>query len=109
MDDEVYMDNWGNYFDANGRQLDIYDLIARGIDVAGAYAGRSPYISPDDPRYRDDRYQQPYGYGFPNQTRTRSGDFIPGAVNDRGFQLNWWSAALIGVVVGAFLLGKRGR
>lgn len=107
MDDEVYMDEFGNYFDANGRQLDIYDLIARGIDVAGAYAGRSPYISPNDPRYRERRGGWYPQSGYPNQTRTNTGDYIPGSVNPRGFQLNWWSAALIGVVVGAFLLGKR--
>jgi len=112
MDDEVYTDGFGNYFDAYGRTLDINDLIARGIDVVGAWASRSPYYSADDPRYRQQgRYPQspPYGAGFPNQTRTASGDFVPGAVNDRGFQLNWWSAALIGVVVGAFFLGKGKR
>lgn len=107
MDDEVYMDDWGNYFDASGRQLDIYDLIARGIDVAGAYAGRSPYISPDDPRYRNQRggwFPQSYpGQGVP------PGSAVPGAVNPQGFQMSWWAAGLIGVIAGAFLLGKRGR
>lgn len=37
------------------------------------------------------------------------GAFVPGTVSTQGFQLNWWSAALIGLVVGAFFLGKKGR
>ena len=109
--DEVYTDGFGNYFDASGRQLDIYDLIARGIDVAGAYAGNSPYYSPDDPRYRNgNRYPTNYpGQGYPGSPSQVPAGYVPGTVNTQGFQLNWWTAALIGVVVGSFLLGKRGR
>ena len=106
--DEFYTYDGVTAFDWSGNRYDVYDLIARGIDVVGAATSNSPYVSPDDPRYRNRGggwFPQP----LPNQTRTNTGDFIPGAVNDRGFQLNWWSAALIGVVVGAFLLGKRGR
>lgn len=107
--DEVYTDGYGNYFDVSGRQLDIYDLIARGIDVAGAYAGRSPYISPDDPRYRAGQYQTRYpaNGGYPGSPAQVPSGYVPGTVNTQGFQLNWWTAALIGVVVGSFLLGKK--
>lgn len=31
----------------------------------------------------------------------------PGGVTPSGFQINWWAAGLIGVIVGAFVLGKR--
>jgi hypothetical protein len=108
--DEVYTDGLGNYYDASGRQLDIYDLIARGIDVAGAYAGRSPYISQDDPRYRAGQYPTRYpasGGGYPGLPSQVPAGYVPGTVNTQGFQLNWWTAALIGVVVGSFLLGKK--
>lgn len=89
-----------------GYEYDVNDLIARGIDVLGAWASRSPYVSPDDPRYQQGQYPRNYpsGYGTPSQV---PGGYIPGAVNPQGFQLNWWAAALIGVVVGAFFLGKR--
>jgi len=33
--------------------------------------------------------------------------FSPGGVTPQGFQINWWAAGLIGLVVGAFVLGKR--
>lgn len=103
--DEIYQDQWGNYFDAYGRQLDINDLIARGIDVVGAWTSRSPYYSPDDPRYRNQgRYpvQQSNVY-WPQQTAS------PGGINTQGLQLNWWAIAGIGVLAGAFIFGKRSR
>jgi len=109
MDEEVYTDGFGNYFDAYGRSLDINDLIARGIDVAGAWASRSPYYSPDDPRYRQGNQQRYPAGGYPGSPSQVPAGYVPGTVNTQGFQLNWWTAALIGVVVGSFLLGKRGR
>lgn len=37
--------------------------INRGIDVLGAWASRSPYYSPDDPRYQQQQQQrQPQVY-----------------------------------------------
>ena len=73
MDEEIYTDNFGNYFDRYGRALDVNDLIARG--------GGGQMVP--------------------------VGSAVPGSVNPQGFQLSWWAAGLIGVVVGAFLLGKR--
>jgi len=107
--DEVYTDGFGNYFDAYGRTLDTNDLIARGIDVLGAWASRSPYYSADDPRYRQTgRYPQGYpNSGYPGSPSQVPAGYVPGTVNTQGFQLNWWTAALIGVVVGSFLLGKK--
>jgi hypothetical protein len=103
--DEIYQDEWGNYFDAYGRQLSINDLIARGIDVAGAWASRSPYYSPDDPRYREQqgRYPQPSNVYWPQQTVS------PTNLNRQGFQLEWWALVGIGAIVGAVFLGKKLR
>jgi len=107
--DEVYTDGFGNYYDAYGRTLDTNDLLARGIDVLGAWASRSPYYSPDDPRYQQGQYPQRYpaGGGYPGSPSQVPAGYVPGTVNTQGFQLNWWTAALIGLVVGSFLLGKR--
>lgn len=81
------------------------ESINRGIDVVGARIGQGGYTSPDDPRYRAATWP---GGGLVVPTPTGPG-FSPGAVSGQGFSINWWTAALIGVVVGAFLLGKRGR
>ncbi len=93
-------------FDAHGNP--IWDTINRGIDVIGAAWSRSPYVSPDDPRF-----QQQGGYyggqtgGYYGSPATVPAGFVPGTVNTQGFQLNWWTAALIGLLLGAFFLGKR--
>lgn len=82
--------------------------INRGIDVVGARVGQGAYISPDDPRFRSSGW----GVGVPGGTivNTPGGPALsPGAVNAGGFTINWWTAALIGIVVGAFLIGKKGR
>ena len=93
-------------FDENGSLVWI-DSINRGIDVLGAWASRSPYYSPDDPRFQrgGGGVDYPIGYGGAVQP----GGLVPGSVTQTGFQLNWWTAALLGVVVGAFILGKKGR
>jgi len=82
--------------------------INRGIDVVGARVGQGAYVSPDDPRYR----QAGGAWNVPGgQVVSTPGGLAlsPGAVNAGGFTINWWTAALLGIVVGAFLLGKRGR
>lgn len=87
------------------------DSVNRGIDVLGAWASRSPYYSPDDPRYRDQRggYYPPYPPqgGYPGSPVQVPGGVVPGTVNTQGFQINWWTAALLGLLAGAFFLGKR--
>ena len=81
------------------------ESINRGIDVVGARIGQGAYISPDDPRYQQGGW---IGGGGGAIVPTQTGPALsPGAVNAAGFSINWWTAALIGVVVGAFLLGKR--
>ena len=101
-----YQDIWGNYVFNDGTPLDMNDLIARGIDVLGAWSSHSPYVSPDDPRYQQQypqRYPQQYPVGgYPNA-------ISPGGVNTQGFQINWWAAAGIGLLVGVFFAGRRGR
>ena len=87
-------------------QTDPYwaDWINRGIDVVGARVGQGRYYSPDDPRFRGQ---------FPGGGTIVPGPggpaFVPGTGGASGFSVNWWAAALAGVVLGAFLLGKRGR
>jgi hypothetical protein len=98
------MDPW--QFPIVGGPTDPYwaDWINRGIDVVGARVGQGRYISPDDPRFRG---QFPGGGTIVPSPGGPA--FVPGTVGAQGFQINWWAAALAGVVLGAFLLGKRGR
>lgn len=86
------------------------DSINRGIDVLGAYASRSPYYSPNDPRYQQGQGAWPPVYSpqvYPPSQYNQS--LIPGAVSAQGVQINWWTALLIGGLVGAFLFGRRSR
>lgn len=92
-------------FDAYGNP--IWDTINRGIDVVGAWSSRSPYISPDDPRFQQNGIYYGAAGGYPGSPANVPAGFVPGTVNTQGFQLNWWSAALIGLLLGAFFLGKR--
>jgi len=79
------------------------DWVNRGIDVVGAAAGRGRYYSPDDPRFRGQ-----YPGGGTVVPSLVGPALSPGAVGAQGFSVNWWAAALAGVVIGAFVLG-RGR
>lgn len=91
------------YLDASGNP--VWDSINRGIDVLGAWASRSPYYSPDDPRYQ----RQDYGRGSYPPEYVGGGSYVPGTLSTQGFQINWWTAALIGLLIGAFFLGKGRR
>lgn len=108
--DEVFQDEYGNYFDRNGQPLSLFDLIARGIDVVGAWSSRSPYYSPDDPRY-----QQRGGYSNQQAIPYRTnGVNIGGSVDPRGgvstsLQISPMMLLIFGAVGGAFLFGRRGR
>lgn len=100
----AYAENGQFYNSLTGEEV---DLIGQGIRAAqntliGIF-GRQGYPNPrggggySQGPPRDPNYgQDPRGAS-------------PGRVNTQGFQLNWWSAALIGVVAGAFFLGKKGR
>lgn len=51
-------------FDPYGDEPWYVDPLNRGLDVLGAWASRSPYVSPDDPRHRPNQttvYQHPQG------------------------------------------------
>jgi hypothetical protein len=74
-------------------------IANRGIDVLGARYGQGQYTSPDNPMYRQ---------GGGGMVATGPA-LTPGAVSGQGFQINWWAAALGGVLIGAFLLGRKGR
>lgn len=99
---EYYRDGWGNYYDQDGNPIDWQSVLERGIDVVGAWSSRSPYYSPDDPRY-----QQRGGYGGYGPYPTGNQTFVPGAVTPGGFSINWQTAAIVGLLAGAFFLGKR--
>jgi hypothetical protein len=87
-----------------GYEYDVNDLIARGIDVLGAWTSRSPYISPDDPRYQQGQYPVRPPSTFPSNVPNS-----PVSLNPNGFAMPWWALLGIGVVVGSFLLGKGRR
>lgn len=80
--------------------------INRGIDVLGSAVSRQPsiYVSPDDPRYRSGQYgggnynYNPYSQNS-NQLR----------ITPLGTQVPWWMWVGAGLLVGSFLLGKKGR
>ncbi len=80
----------------------------RALDIVGARYGEGRYFSPDDPRF-DPQYTGIGPATAPLVYTPQGPALSPGSVSASGFQLNWWTAALLGVVVGAFLLGKRGR
>ena len=82
----------------------VYDSTQRGLDILGSRYGQGQYLSPDDPRYR--RSGSGGGY-YPIGAGQPQYGMSPGGVSSQGFQINWWTAALIGVVVGSFLLGRR--
>ena len=90
--------NWGSYGDddySGGYYQERpwwADNVSQALDIFGNRYGR--------PNYRTQQY--PTDYGRQPQYGTS-----PGGVTAQGFQINWWTAALIGVVVGSFLLGKR--
>ena len=110
---------WGNElyqsqipYDPN---LDWYDLAARGIDVAGATLSHSPYVSPDDPRYRANNtynFPQPYPQPYPQGGQQRAGNNVGVGLDAGGVtaRIPTWAWALGGALVAAFLFGqKRGR
>lgn len=105
MDPSLYLvgapqDDWWQRY--------VYDSTQRGFDILGARYGEGEYISPDDPRFRRSGGGIAPRGAYPPEY-AGGGAFVPGTVSTQGFQLNWWTAALIGVVAGAFLLGKKGR
>jgi len=95
--------NYGDWSDDSGQYSGGYytdrpwwaDQVTQAIDVFGR---RIPGAQPRQPATYP--YTQQYG---------GNGTFNPGSVTPSGFQINWQTALIGGVLVGAFLLGKRGR
>lgn len=93
--------NAGSLYGSNNAGPWREEPINRAIDVLGAYASRSPYISPDDPRYRGS--QRPIGYPaqYSNTDQLHVSTF--------GTQVPWWMWAVVGALAGAYFLGKGRR
>lgn len=100
-----------DYYDQPGQdewwQGYVYDSTQKGLDILGARYGENNYYSPDDPRFRQSG-RAPVPVGNPPQY-VGGGQFVPGTVSTQGFQINWWTAALGGLLIGAFVLGKNRR
>ena len=101
MPDYQQDDWWQNY---------VYDTTTQSLDILGARYGNGAYVSPNDPRYQQNPNLRviPQGGAYPPQY-AGGGAFVPGTVSTQGFQVNWWTAALAGLVIGAFVLGKGRR
>lgn len=98
-----YWDSEGKPIDANGLAVTIADTLSSifGGGQRGYYApdrNRNPYTNPNP-------YANRGNYPYQQQ----GSNFFPGSVSTQGFQINWWTAALGGLLIGAFFLGKRGR
>lgn len=104
--DEFYTYDGVTAFDWSGNRYDVYDLIARGIDVVGAATSNSPYFSPDDPRFRNrgGGWFPQAGYPSPNPESVS-----PGSVNRQGVQINFWFLLFGAALLGAFAAGRKGR
>lgn len=96
-----------------GNQLDIFDLIGRGIDVVGSTLSHSPYLSPNDPRYGQ-RNAPPVVYGsVPTQSYNHCNGLqlggsvgAGGTVGGGGVCLPWWGLALGGALILSYFGGK---
>ncbi len=95
-------------YDAFGRAYNAFtgeevgSIVNATRDVLIGIFGRQGY-PPVQGYPRGSQYPLPYPTGqyYPQQGAS------PGGVTQGGFTLNWWAAALIGVVAGAFFLGRR--
>ena len=94
--------NYGDWSSDDGQYSGGYyidkpwwaDNVSQAINVfGGRVAGGSPT-----------RYPYPYA-----QQQGGNGTFNPGSVTPSGFNINWQTALLLGLGVGAFFLGRRGR
>lgn len=95
---------------------DYNEWVNRGIDVLGAWASRSPYISPSDPRYRANINVGMQPSYYPQQYPAPVPGVNPGAdvaVSRSGLQLSTpviaGLAAAGGLLLAGVLFGKRGR
>lgn len=91
-----------------GGGLDWTSIINRGIDVAGARLSRSPYYSPDDPRYQTQGGPMYYPQG-PVYQGPPGSDYPLGNVGASGVQLSQTTILLIGLAAALFLFGRSRR
>jgi hypothetical protein len=85
--------DWGDYINRTTQQ---------SLDILGARVGGPAYYQYGG----QSRTPVAYPIQYPNQ----AGPLLPlspGAVSQSGVQINWWTWALLGLLVGAFVLGRK--
>lgn len=107
-----------DYVDYGGSQFDWDAYINKGIDIVGAKVTNQPYYvynpnvatqTTTYPVYDNSGRQVYPGGQYPGQYQPQAGAAIQTSNTGFGFNLSWQSALLGGIVLGAFLLGKKGR
>lgn len=96
------MDDYSYNFDWSGDNP-LWGAINRGIDVLGAYSSRSPYYSPDDPRYQQ---QQGRGGGYYPQP---GGQVYASPQGGAGINLSTNTLMLIAGGILIFMVASRRR
>lgn len=89
----------------------------RGLDILGAVLTDAPYYSPNDPRFGYETVSRPVANYDPNRTPYSMPQYpqnptqITARASTQGISgsIPTWALVLIGVVGGAFLLGKGRR
>jgi hypothetical protein len=101
---------------AGGPQFDWDAYINKGLDIVGAKVTDQPYyvynpnVATQTTTYPvyDNAGRQVYS-GAGQYPQQQTGAAIQTSNSGFGFNLTWQTGLLLGVVAGAFLLGKKGR
>jgi hypothetical protein len=117
-DDFLYMNiesalslyNPGGGLRGLGADINFDALFSKGLDVAGSLLARqaSPYVSPDDPRYKGQYQVPPQQVMYPiSRTVADAGPVKTTMTNAGGLNISTNTLILGGLVFLAFMLGKR--
>ncbi|MDE2019808.1 MAG: hypothetical protein KGJ13_05700 [Patescibacteria group bacterium] len=107
----IWYDEDGNAYDADtGEFIDSLEFDTNGQTVYRGGNGWNQTLQTIATGVLVPRNQYPYSSTPGQYPRQNIGNnLFPGSVNTQGFQINWWMAALGGLFIGAFFLGKKGR
>ena len=102
---QIGFDQYGVPYNAlTGQEVNLIgNAVSAAQNVLIGIFGKQGY--PQSTSYPRGGVTSPRG-AYPSQN-AGGGAFVPGTVSTQGFQVNWWTAALLGLVVGAFVLGKK--